>query len=614
MHHIEEYLNYYVSLDKSPRFAVLISGSWGSGKTWFVKDFIEKGATNNSRFLYVSLYGLSKTAEIDDQFFQQLHPVLASKPFSISTKLIKAFGKGALRLDFDGDGKKDGSVNVEIPNFEMPKFLSDVDSRVLVFDDFERSKIPLEDLMGYINYFVEHLGHKVILLADEEKIVNSEVYFSRKEKIIGRTFHYLSNAEMVLVALLEDLSDPDVLKALRNNLHLVIASSAIEGRVNYRTLRKGLLEFERYFKFVESKFLSNDELVANIVRSFFCIFAEIDRGDLRHEDLEEMAKSFYFYSSSNRREELVEGKRRAIDRIERHFQGSQSNVVPSMELILRYFKFGVLGVDEFEKSLLSSKYYYFENLPYWEKLWYFSTLSDDEFDICLKGVKKEFFGKESLEEGVLKHISGMLLYFEHVGICAEGYEEVFNKIVSCIERRVRRKQVEYPSTDLGARGFRFDDAFASKVFMMKDSEEFRRISNILNNGFEEERHSRLSEVADNVLDIMINRTSEFFYTIQGSLEGIYLGSVPILKFIDAGRFVSEYLKLSKNSHDIPYSINERYKANFRLLQDEMEWLKAVLNHLDNALKKGKKKRLVRYRAHELKKVVEQKILLSSAES
>ena len=41
---------------------------------------------------------------------------------------------------------------------------------ILIFDDLERCKIPINDLLGYINQFVEHLNLKVIIVANEKEI------------------------------------------------------------------------------------------------------------------------------------------------------------------------------------------------------------------------------------------------------------------------------------------------------------------------------------------------------------------------------------------------------------------------------------------------------------
>ena len=49
--HIIKYLDYYCKLPYPPKFAVLIKGEWGSGKTWLVEKYIEEkyeqGETTN---------------------------------------------------------------------------------------------------------------------------------------------------------------------------------------------------------------------------------------------------------------------------------------------------------------------------------------------------------------------------------------------------------------------------------------------------------------------------------------------------------------------------------------------------------------------------------------
>lgn len=40
--HIEEFLDYYLNKELSPDYAVLITGCWGSGKTYFIRQFLEK--------------------------------------------------------------------------------------------------------------------------------------------------------------------------------------------------------------------------------------------------------------------------------------------------------------------------------------------------------------------------------------------------------------------------------------------------------------------------------------------------------------------------------------------------------------------------------------------
>ena len=56
--HITSFLSeYYIHTEKPLDYAVLLNGSWGAGKTWFIKDFLKKN-NDDDKFLYVSLYGI----------------------------------------------------------------------------------------------------------------------------------------------------------------------------------------------------------------------------------------------------------------------------------------------------------------------------------------------------------------------------------------------------------------------------------------------------------------------------------------------------------------------------------------------------------------------------
>jgi Cdc6-like AAA superfamily ATPase len=185
--HIKEYLDYYCGLTQAPEFAVLLKGQWGSGKTWFIDKYCEKLKENKQKCLYVSLYGVTTFAEIEDQFFQQLHPVLSSKGMAVTGKIFKGLLRLSLKIDLDGDSKDDASVSPQIPEINLPDYLKNTDQCILIFDDLERCKIDLGNILGYINSFVEHQGLKVIIIANEVELLrtdNTRKDESSKQKIV----------------------------------------------------------------------------------------------------------------------------------------------------------------------------------------------------------------------------------------------------------------------------------------------------------------------------------------------------------------------------------------------------------------------------------------------
>ena len=175
--HIEEFLKHYFNLPSPPQYAVLLKGKWGVGKTWFLKKIMSQLDSSNNqtkKYLYVSLYGIASFEEIENEFFRQLHPVLSSKGMALAGKIGKGLLKTTLKIDLDGDGKSDASVATQIPDINLPDYLSNTEGLILVFDDLERASMDLENLLGYINYFVEHQGYKVIIIANEEELGSKE--------------------------------------------------------------------------------------------------------------------------------------------------------------------------------------------------------------------------------------------------------------------------------------------------------------------------------------------------------------------------------------------------------------------------------------------------------
>jgi septin family protein len=130
--HIENYLSYYLESKVNPKFAVLLKGKWGCGKTWFVENFIKD--KKKEKFIYISVYGLSSFSEIEDQIFQKLHPVLSSKSFSIAGKILKGVMKTAIKIDLDGDNKADATVKSEVPDINFPDYLKNTSNCIFVID------------------------------------------------------------------------------------------------------------------------------------------------------------------------------------------------------------------------------------------------------------------------------------------------------------------------------------------------------------------------------------------------------------------------------------------------------------------------------------------------
>src|ERR1700730_11338298 len=92
--HVKEYLSHYISFPHSPRYAVMINGPWGVGKTFLVQKLLREKLGENGTYAYVSLFGLTSIDEIDAALFQAIYPALGWQ----GTKLARRIGKTALKF------------------------------------------------------------------------------------------------------------------------------------------------------------------------------------------------------------------------------------------------------------------------------------------------------------------------------------------------------------------------------------------------------------------------------------------------------------------------------------------------------------------------------------
>lgn len=116
--HITEYLYYYLKLD-NPQYAVLLTGKWGCGKTYFIKHLMakwdKKEVMDNDIVLkpiYVSLNGIDEVSAINSLIKKEISSFI-TKVGDVSKIILKGLLKTSLKIDLDlnKDGDSDGSIS-----------------------------------------------------------------------------------------------------------------------------------------------------------------------------------------------------------------------------------------------------------------------------------------------------------------------------------------------------------------------------------------------------------------------------------------------------------------------------------------------------------------------
>ncbi|MDE6244533.1 MAG: KAP family NTPase, partial [Treponemataceae bacterium] len=163
----------YIKSKMEPKFAVLIKGDWGCGKTFLVKEILKENYRDDYKknVVWLSVYGLSSIAQLRQKLFEALHPILTNKITKFVFEAVKAGLKASTNFDFNNDGKDDISFDLAIPDFELEENgKKSKIKKLLVVDDMERCSIPMSELFGFFSEEILEKNVRAIFISNDVKI------------------------------------------------------------------------------------------------------------------------------------------------------------------------------------------------------------------------------------------------------------------------------------------------------------------------------------------------------------------------------------------------------------------------------------------------------------
>lgn len=163
---IEKFIN-----SRFYHYALLINGKWGTGKTYYVKEILIpkiKEQEPERDVNYISLYGIKAADEIGQMLCIQAikdkageaGKAVDTKGGQITTVILSALAKVGIQK-IGANGVDMGGILQTLPNYN---------NNVIILDDLEWCSCPINEVLGYVNSFVEHSEASVILVANEEEI------------------------------------------------------------------------------------------------------------------------------------------------------------------------------------------------------------------------------------------------------------------------------------------------------------------------------------------------------------------------------------------------------------------------------------------------------------
>lgn len=147
----------------------MLTGEWGSGKTYYIeRDLVPFLNDNKATSVVVSLYGFDDISMISKSIYMELRMSTLGGKHSETVTTGKVIAKNVLKNITGLAG-----INLGLDDKDLTELYESVNlkDKLLILEDVERSNISVTSLLGYVNGLVERDGVKVLLVANENEIL-----------------------------------------------------------------------------------------------------------------------------------------------------------------------------------------------------------------------------------------------------------------------------------------------------------------------------------------------------------------------------------------------------------------------------------------------------------
>lgn len=571
--HVISFLRYYCAQDR-PEYAVLVDGCWGSGKTWVVRQFFKDTDPNREKHIYVSLYGVRSASDVEREFFVQLHPRLSSAGTTVASKIIGNVAKFGSNLilktspDIDGAGAT------------IQSWLTNTEGRVLVFDDLERCAMPLRDMLGYINYFVEHGGYRCIILANEKEIPQhlegGREYSVVKEKLIGQTLAVKADIDAALNAFLKAITDEDVRRILEQHTDVVRDVFFRSDDSNLRVLRHAIFDAARVLGVLDPEKRSNEEVVHTLLAQHLAYSVEVRSGRLPPESISKIKTEHLAHLIKGMRDDdsdATDGRKVLLT--QKYPAADLERPLVDEAFYLTLYRSGFVDAGLLNQSIADSRFFFDTNTPSWQILLDLWSLTEAEFRQHLDDVQRNLAAKNYREIGEVKHVFGMLMFLASSGLIQIPVADLLANAREYVDFLFGEGLLADNADEWGR--ITDDDNYAHSQFWGIGIPEFSTLRQYIVDTTSKAIAAQMPQAAATLLEEMKADPLIFERRLyhSNSRDNIYYRR-PILNYVSVDAFVGLLFELPPTIwRHVARTLRERYTyPEFaRALLDELPWLR-----------------------------------------
>jgi hypothetical protein len=201
--------------DTKPKI-IAIKGKWGTGKTYFWKDFIKRKIKNIAlkKYAYVSLFGVKELMQLKREIFVNSGNSQTASTLKKHTPAIKTVGATFFdKISSQIPLIKEVGINFgAIGNIIETSLINNIKDILICVVDLERRHdgITLSEILGFFTNLRDERNCQIVLLFNEEALENDnddtrKIFREYREKVIDYEFSFSPKIEEIYKIVFEKL-------------------------------------------------------------------------------------------------------------------------------------------------------------------------------------------------------------------------------------------------------------------------------------------------------------------------------------------------------------------------------------------------------------------------
>ena len=590
---LQLYLDYYLGLN-TPGFAVLVTGEWGSGKTFQVKNSIPLELQ-----CHVSLFGINDAQEVYNTVFSKMFPGkhLTKKLIEITKDLSGEF-KG---ITF-GAGSLAGNILSPLIKMNVDR------NKVIIFDDLERCPMSNKEIFGVINQYIEHHQCKVIILAHDKE--THKDFIKTKEKIIGHTIQIEPQIDDAAAVFFSEKFKLNNFRAIKP----VIVDAFLKTNCkSLRILKYVINDCHRLLECLEPIHLKNTTAMKALF-NFFCIVnIEHKLGNISTTDIENISQDYLQYAIILQREDAEHSKhdkatKKRLAFFRKYNDMDLRSEILDLNLTANIIETGDYPESEIQNSLNMSRFFIQKfDTPPWLIIINYNNQESTTVRTAIIRMFEKFKNTEIIDIGEMIHSFCLSYMLSENNEINYSFDELFDFQIEYVDKLLNDNLLS--PNPLNPDPFSdnlYESSYSYRYWIPNSYETYaNNIINHIKDSREKAKIKRYPLFANEILEA-IGTDIDYFKTLligNPNEHGLY-SNIDIMNSIDPDDFVIHWLMLPIELWSKVSSILiARYRgAAHNNLANEKNWLQKVIisllieARLHRGLDKSRIERLAPYRA------------------